>query len=291
MRQRYRHFRLVSVLPALAIVAIGLALVPLDSASAAYTFKKLYSFCRRTNCTDGQELTSRVTKDQNGNLYGTTKTGGKYGFGVVFKLVPNSDGSRYSEYVLHSFCSRHVNNYCSDGNGPLADVILDVDGNVYGTTYEGGDQNGGVVFKLAHGSRGWTISLLKQFCEESNCADGKFLNAGLSYSGQDSGKAWDESSPLFGVTDRGGDYDKGVAYELTPNGSNWNFGRIHNFQSSSSPNEVLVDSSGNIYGTTSAGGKYGGGLMYKLANGTWSETTLHNFCNTQNCADGEYPVI
>ena len=92
--------------------------------------------------------------DQNGVLYGTTQEGGKYGFGVVFKLVPNADKSRYTEYVLHNFC-KNQNTYCPDGSSPVAGVILDVDGNVYGTTFQGGAQDGGVIFKLTRGSNGW----------------------------------------------------------------------------------------------------------------------------------------
>jgi len=290
--QLFGKYPLSRALATIAVAAVAFALVPVDSASAAYTFKRLYSFCRRTDCHDGARPLDRVVMDQAGNLYGTTQQGGKYttqfaSYGVVFKLIPNSDGSRYTEYVLHNFCRDFS---CTDGSGPVAGVILDVDGNIYGTAQSGGLQDGGVIFKLTHGSNGWRLSVLKNFCEESNCADGAYPVTALSYAGQDSGKAWDKSSPLFGTTSQGGDYGNGVAYELTPNGSGWSFGRIHNFQNSAGPNEVLVDSSGNIWGTTATGGKYGGGLMYKLANGSWSQTVLHNFCNTRNCADGNQPV-
>jgi uncharacterized repeat protein (TIGR03803 family) len=271
---------------------MAFALMPADGASAAYTFKTLHSFCSRTNCLDGNNPEARLVMDQAQNLYGTTEGGGRNDAGVVFKLVPNADKSAYKASVLHSFCSR---TNCTDGAVPTSDLIMDVDGNLYGTTYHGGSTNAefagdGIVFKLTHGSRGWTLTVLKNFCSDQSCNDGLNPTAGLSYAGQDSGQAWDEFSPLFGTTDYGGTYGNGVAYQLTSDGSLWNYTVIHNFESSNTPNALLVDNSGNVYGTTQGGGKYGGGLMYKLASGTWTETALHYFCSTPPCAGGGGPV-
>ena len=289
MAGSFGKHRLSHVVPMLAAAATIFAFVLIQTASAALTYTKLHSFCSRANCVDGGTPSDRPVVGRDGILYGTGQSGGKYARGVVFKLVPSSDGSTYKEYVLHNFCK---DTQCPDGYDPEAAVILDLEGNVYGTVTYGGADGQGAIFKLTHGTRGWAFSDLKDFCATggSACTDGANPVAGLSYAGQDAGEAWDGSSPLFGTTAVGGKYNNGAAYELTVNGSSWNYAVIHNFQTSAHPNEVIVDSSGNIYGTTTTGGKYGGGLMYRLTSGSWDETILHNFCNTQNCADGKTPT-
>jgi len=101
----------------------------------------LYSFMGGS---DGANPTSKLTQDAAGNLYGTTYNGGGnnyYSDGVVFKLTPTG-----VESVLYAFCSLSG---CADGVEPEGPVILDVGGNVYGTTSEGGSTNDGVVFKLS----------------------------------------------------------------------------------------------------------------------------------------------
>jgi len=80
--------------------------------------------------------------DKAGNLYGTTSAGGDpiCSCGVVFKLTPGSNGKwKYS--VLHRFTGQ-------DGRGPEASMILDDNGNIYGTTTEGGPGGYGVVFEI-----------------------------------------------------------------------------------------------------------------------------------------------
>ena len=101
----------------------------------------LYSFCTEPGCLDGKYPTGGLVMDAAGNLYGTTQQGGDgQGVeGVVFKLDTNGN-----EWVLHTFCSESG---CADGETPLAGPIMDGDGNLYGTTLEGGD-GGGAVFEL-----------------------------------------------------------------------------------------------------------------------------------------------
>lgn len=105
-----------------------------------WTETVLYSFKGKDG--DGSYPTAGVVIDAAGNLYGTTEYGGGVsntycvnGCGSVFKLTPKSDGS-WTETVLHSF-----SNNGEDGTFPLGGVILDSAGNLYGTTYLGG--NGG----------------------------------------------------------------------------------------------------------------------------------------------------
>jgi uncharacterized repeat protein (TIGR03803 family) len=95
--------------------------------------------------------------DQTGNLYGTTAAGGTQGFGIVFKLVANVDGT-WTERVLHSFTGS------VDGSEPYAGLVFDTAGNLYGTTTAGGSANLGVVFKMTPNADGtWAYKGLHAF--------------------------------------------------------------------------------------------------------------------------------
>lgn len=94
----------------------------------------LYSF---TGGADGGNPTAPLLRDGKGNLYGTTYYGGTFNAGVVFKLDPSR-----TETVLHSF------DYANDGGYPVAPLIRDAGGNLYGTATAGGASNHGTVFKL-----------------------------------------------------------------------------------------------------------------------------------------------
>ena len=273
-------------LPIIAVViAIGFCL-PINA--NAYTEKVLHSFCKGDTCGDGVDPWSSLLMDQSGNLYGTTTGGGKYNGGLVFKLIPNGDGT-YKEYILHNFCARAN---CADGQGPFAGLIMDIDGNLYGTTQNGGKNGSGVVFKLTHKTGGWSLGVIHSFCSGLSCAGGSYPRTGLAYSGQSSGAPWNEFSPLFGTTQYGGAHAQGVAYKLAADGGFWDYEVIHSFNAvtgadTALPSLPLVDPSGNVLGITASGGKFGSGVLYKLAAGSWKETTLHNFCNpSTGCADG-----
>ena len=100
----------------------------------------LYNF---TGGADGAQPVGALVRDQKGNFYGATLTGGKYGYGTVFRL----DGGG-NETVLHSFRLNQTGH--SDGANPNGDLIRDSKGNLYGTTSSGGNLNSdGVVFKLS----------------------------------------------------------------------------------------------------------------------------------------------
>jgi uncharacterized repeat protein (TIGR03803 family) len=147
---------------------------------------------------DGSWPWAALTTDNNGNLYGTTFVGGGsgcggQGCGTVFKIAP--DGT---EAVLHRFSG-------SDGAGPRAGVILDRQGNLYGTTTGGGSGCGGpagcgTVFKIAPDG---TETVLHSF----NISDGVAPEGGLVLG---------KNGKLYGTTQLGGAYNWGTVYELTP---------------------------------------------------------------------------
>ena len=136
----------------LAVIAVALVLAP--GAWAASTFKVLHRFPGGSDA----EPVAGLIFDAAGNLYGTTANGGGKGVGIVFKLTPNSDGT-WTESVLHSFTG-------GDGENPIAGLIFDAAGNLYGTTANGGFPCGapfgcGTVFRLTPNSNGtWGFSVL-----------------------------------------------------------------------------------------------------------------------------------
>ncbi len=80
--------------------------------------------------------------DAAGNLYGTTYRGGAYGYGTVYELMPQINGT-WKEKILHNF-----NNDGIDGNQPAAGLLIDAGGNLYGTTWSGGTDGQGTVFEI-----------------------------------------------------------------------------------------------------------------------------------------------
>ena len=88
--------------------------------------------------------TGSLIMDAAGNLYGTSLGGGAYGSGAVFKLAPSGGGWTYTS--LHDFCAGGPP--CSDGAQPWGNVVLDANGNLYGTASAGGTSDYGVVFQI-----------------------------------------------------------------------------------------------------------------------------------------------
>ena len=268
----------------------------------------LYSFCPQGgfSCTDGENPWAGVVFDQKGNLYGTTKNGGAvynnsdclFGCGVVFKVSPEGN-----ETVLYSFCEQAN---CADGEEPYAGVVLDQKGNLYGTTYAGGNNKGrvchpagcGVVFKLTPEGK---ETVLYRFCAKKNCTDGANPEAGLVF---------DQDGNLYGTTVAGGLTNQtycpgtcGVVFKLTPEGKEtvlYRFCAQSKCVDGDSPAAgVVFDQKGNLYGTTAYGGAYnnrlcdpyiaGCGVVFKLTP-KGKETVLYSFCAQNDCADGSFPI-
>ena len=202
--------------------------------------------------TDGALPEAGLVIDSNGNLYGTTSSGGAHGVGIVFKIDTSG-----TETVLYNFAGGH------DGGIPYGNLVLDSSGNLYGTTRSGGAYYGGTAFEL---STSGVETILHSFGHGS---DGKFPYAGL---------VRDSNGNLYGTTANGGTAGLGTVFEITASGTE---SILHSFTGNSGndgayPHATLVrDSSGNLYGTT-IGGSPGAPIAFEISP-SGKETVLYVF--------------
>jgi uncharacterized repeat protein (TIGR03803 family) len=255
--------------------------------------KVLHAFCSSANCEDGEYPGGNVILDSDGNLYGTTLGGEGIGttqYGNVFELTPAANG--WEEKVLHRFCSLTS---CKDGSAPHGRVTFDKEGNLYGTAYGSGAENGGVVYKLTPAAKApWPYTLIYTFCSVTGCADGENPNGGITFN---------TAGDIFGVTYYGGAHGVGVVYELTSSDGKWDESVLHSFCSDKSASgacldgsspayEVTFNASGDLDGVTPSGGAENRGVVYELTPSTveWPEKLLHSFCAKAGCPDGDSPA-
>lgn len=217
---------------------------------------------------DGITPRGSLVADGLGDLFGTTAQGGPDEVGTVFKLTPNGSGYNYN--IIYDF---RLNS--GDGYLPLAALIMDSLGALYGTTSGGGvgpgcDGGCGTVFKLTPNGGIYSENILYSF---GGLADGAHPASALIA---------DSSGSLYGTT--GGNKGfYGTVFELTPIGGGYThtvlhqFARKHDGHSPAGP--LLEDNSGNIFGTTYGGGTSGFGTTFELTpNGNaFTESILHNF--------------
>jgi uncharacterized repeat protein (TIGR03803 family) len=235
------------------------AVTELSPGSKGWTETYLYSFCPKFGCLDGDEPTSPLTWDASGNLYGATEGGGKGNLGVVFQLEHTASG--WKEHVLHNFPA-----FSTDGYDPDGTLTLDQNGNVYGTTSQGGsypcDGSGcGMVFELTRGTDGrWKESILYNF--PNAVKNGGEPMAGVTF---------DQSGNLYGTTSGGGDPSCrcGVVFKLTPSSNGkWKYTVLHRFTGTDGwgPQASLIFDKDykHLYGTTTEGGANGAGVVFEI---------------------------
>lgn len=262
--------------------AIAMTALILSASADAATFKVLYNFCSRYQCSDGASPYAGLTVDKAGNLFGTTAGGGlvadgmrNWSYGTVYELTP--DGT---ETVLHSFSGG------SDGASPMSRVIEDPYGNLYGTAANGGSSachlGCGTVYRI---SPDGVETTLHGF---TGGADGYFSEASL---------VMDASGNLFGTTKYGGgtkvcfSNSCGTVFRIAPDGTET---ILHTFCLKAhcgdgfGPDAPLVlDLTGSLYGTTYNGGAHkdgewhscgglGCGVIFRL-NADGTETELYAF--------------
>jgi uncharacterized repeat protein (TIGR03803 family) len=218
-----------------------------------WTAKTLHNF---GDGKDGYWPAGGLVFDAAGNLYGTATSGGVNsscdygGCGTVFEMTPK-EGGGWTEKTLHNFRSG------MDGSSSNAGLIFDAAGNLYGTTYVGGDGGEGTVFEMTpQEGGGWTEKVLHNFGRDP----GIVPSAGLIL---------DAAGNLYGTTDYGSEYGAGIVFELTPEeGGGWTGKTLHNFGSGmdgvAPMSGLIFDAAGNLYGTTAYGGPNWGGTVFEI---------------------------
>jgi len=206
----------------------------------------VHRFCFQTNCPDGEQPFGGLTLGMDGDIYGTTASGGSNSKGVVFKLTPSG-----RVITLYNFCSQPG---CSDGSLPLASLTLGIDGSLYGTTSGGGTASSycstgcGTVFKITSDG---AFTTLHSF----DCVDGDNPGAALVQA---------TDGYLYGTTSFGGSSgcneanNAGTVFRITPKGV---FKTLYSFCArfycldGANPDGTLIQAlDGTLYGTTQFGG-------------------------------------
>ena len=256
----------------------------------------IYEFCPTLSCPGGGHPLAGLTF-LGGAFYGTAEGGGTgapsgAGSGTVFKLTkPVSPGAPWTETAIYSFCSL---NGCADGATPLAGLVADKAGNLYGTTYGGGANSYGTVFELNPNTG--VLTTLYSFCSLTNCADGNHPYAGVIFG---------KGGNLYGTT-YGGGAGNGTVFRIAFATKNPKFTTLYAFPTVSCPPNrcypdgqfpvagLVSDAQGALYGTAGAGGANNYGVVFKLtppaSGNVWTPSVLYNFCSLNNCADGYDPV-
>jgi uncharacterized repeat protein (TIGR03803 family) len=249
------------------------------TAGGKWSLNTLYQF---TGGSDGG-LPSGVIL-ASGNLYGMTWRGGASGKGTVFELSPPTAGGKWTLNTLYPFTGG------SDGANPTGGLIMDSEGNLYGTTAWGGASGNGTVFELTPPAAAGGMGTLNTLYAFTGGSDGGSPLAGLTFGSKGN---------LYGTTYFGGASGFGTVFELTPPAATGGMGTLntlHAFAGGSSDGAnpgagVTFDSSGNLYGTTTwgggscpNGGESGCGVVFELSppgrlRGVvgWTETLLLDF--------------
>ncbi|MEP7311715.1 MAG: choice-of-anchor tandem repeat GloVer-containing protein [Pseudomonadota bacterium] len=215
------------------------------------TFSVLHNF----DGNSGKSPEGKLVVGADGALYGTTLLGGANDRGVVYKITTaGTITTLYSFAPLGAFNDRGVATN-ADGANPRAGLLLGADGNFYGTSYQGGTQGWGTVFRMTPAG---AISTLHSF-------------AGAPTGGANplAGVTQGADGSLYGTTEKGGPASQGIAWQIAPDGT---FHLLHGFTGittdGSTPYSTLVPLSGALYGVTYSDSVSGTGTIYKLDLGT-----------------------
>jgi len=220
----------------------------LFTASTTGSITPLFSF----NGTNGAYPQGGLVQDAQGKLYGCTQFGGagysagNPSHGTVFKVDTNGA-------IVWS-----ATFYGTNGDSPVG-ITIASDGNLYGTTANGGQSDNGTIFRVTPDG---TLTMLYSF---SGAADGGSPQAGL-VQGRD--------GSLYGTAEFEGPHSEGVVFRITTTGVYsvaYAFGQVSSstsgqFLDGANPTAALVQGTdGNFYGTTASGGTNGFGTVFSLS--------------------------
>jgi uncharacterized repeat protein (TIGR03803 family) len=242
---------------ALNLFAALALIVAFAQPASAQTETVLYSFCPKGGWCAGGAGPESVIADSAGDLYGVTFRGGTGVGGIAFKMTPSGQ-----ESLLYNFTREPYNGWQPEGQ-----LILDKQGNLYGTTssqgnlygttYRGGAYHGpyfgGTVFKLSPGSNGsWNETILYNFGQQTGGCVNPWSNV-----------LFDAKGNLHGTASYGGTWGGGCAYELSPAGK---LTLLHAFgegADASFPSGTIMFYRGSLYGAA-GGGAYAEGAVFKI---------------------------
>jgi uncharacterized repeat protein (TIGR03803 family) len=266
-------------------------LSPPATAGSVWTESVLHSFSGAGN-TDGAVPVGGLVRDAAGNLYGTTAAGSAEqnspcpldGCGTVFQLSPpTSPNGVWTEAILHSFGLNQENSESS--------LVLDSQGNLYGSTTDGGAHLKGIVYRLLRPATAggiWSYRVLHAFGPTMAGSPEGAMPLTLTLRGK---------RILYGTTSVGGLHGGGTVFQLVPPtvaGGAWVENVLYSFGGGIGdgqyPRDALIfDSAGHIYGATQNGGRADAGTVFELTppaseGGAWTETVLHIFAGGKDGA-------
>jgi uncharacterized repeat protein (TIGR03803 family) len=304
------------------LVLCATTTLPLHASAQTYT--TLYTFCEAAPCPDGEWPESGLIQAADGDLYGTTYLGGANNLGTIYKITtsgtfttvasmfsPNAysvsgliqviDGAFYgaTPTTIFKLTPDGALSTLTTNAGSWASLVQGEDGDLYGTLMYGPGNcvlyaiyGCGTIFKV---TRSGELTTLYDFCSrntiETLCTDG--------FDAYYAGVILGTNGDMYGTTAFGGNnagicYQGGGAfagcgtvYRLTPDGSLTTMYRFDGYDGAIPLAGVIEGNDGNFYGTTSGIEDNGNGTVFKFAKGTL--TTLYNFCQLPNCADGSEP--
>jgi uncharacterized repeat protein (TIGR03803 family) len=288
-----------SVNCSLGLLLVATSIFGTATCAGAQSERVLHSFNSSVYPQGGYEPSSGLAIDTAGNLYGVTQSGGTgsntlcysgdvEGCGVVFEVSPKHGGG-WSERVLHNFGNGN------DGYFTQSSLILDTEGDLYGTTMHGGTHGCGTVFELIPEAGGsWGEKILYNFCSKTNEADGETPDSPLIF---------DAYGNLYGETLYGGPSGSGgsggTVFELSRKADgSWGEKVLYGFSGDFAAGGygLTLDAAGNLYGIASGGifnngpCNFGCGLVFKLtphSDGHWAYKVLYDFYS--NGEDGWNP--
>jgi uncharacterized repeat protein (TIGR03803 family) len=260
---------LTSLLWAAALVLLA------SGASAGVVFTNLYSF---SGTTDGANPYAGLVRGNDGNLYGTTSSGGTNNLGTVFKISSNG--------ALTRLCSFNGTN----GAAPYGALVQGADGSFYGTTYAGGASNWGTIFQITTNG---TLTTLFSFTGTNDPYQG--ANPGAALVPAPDGSFY-STAEYGGVTNASYDgqhfnaHGFGTVFQLSTNGTVTVPAVFRNTNGAFPVGGLVLGRDGNFYGTTAWGGRGitaifpGYGTVFKMT----PDGTLTNIYSFTGFDDGGY---
>ena len=218
------------------------------------------------NGTDGSTPFGNLLIDATGDLFGTTSSGGTNGVGTVFEIA---NSTTPAAPAASGYTPTTLTNFNLVDNQPHGGVIMDANGNLFGTTTVGGTYSGGTVYEIVKTPTGY--------------ASTPFILASLDFNSTPySGLTMDAAGNLFGTTTHGGAYGFGSVFEVAKTATGYastqtilaSFG---NSDGAVPMGGLIIDAAGNLFGTTASGGTIGNGTVFEIAKNAGVPTTLVNF--------------